>query len=272
MFQNYNNRKRRKFKKYCFCAIIVISALCLFHGFSTSKDDYNEYALPVDAWGLSYQGASAVPVPNMSAQELLKHSAYFYNPNGDKKIYLTFDCGYENGNTQSILDTLKKHNTHATFFVVGPYVNENTDLLLRMVNEGHAVGNHTYSHPDVSEMSLQALSEELTKLEDAFYSATGSELHKYFRPPEGKFSDESLQNAKQLGYSTIFWSLAYKDWLQDAQPTEQEAFSKILPRIHDGAILLLHNTSATNAQILDELLSEIKQMGYSFAPLSDLTA
>ncbi len=272
MFPNYNNKRRRKLKKHCFCAFVIVAALCLFYCFNTGKDDYASYALPASAWGLSFQSDYTVPVPNISAEELSNYNAYFYNPNADKKIYLTFDCGYENGNTQSILDTLKKHDATATFFVVGPYINENTSLLLRMVNEGHAVGNHTYSHPDVSEMPIEELSEELKKLEDAFFNATGSELDKYFRPPEGKLSDESLQNAKDLGYSTIFWSLAYKDWLQDAQPTKQEAFSKILPRLHDGAILLLHNTSATNAQILDELLSEIKQMGYNFGSLSDFTS
>ncbi len=271
MLYNYNNRRKRMFFKNCCIAIVLALLICVFFTLSKNQTKYYNYALPANAWGLSFQSEGLVPVPNMSADELLTYNAYFYDTSGTKKIYLTFDCGYENGNTDSILDTLQKHGAPATFFVVGPYVKENTELLVRMVNEGHSVGSHTYNHPNVSELSYEDLALELSQLEDEFHSATGSELSKYLRPPEGKFSNESLQNTKDLGYSTIFWSLAYKDWIQDAQPTIEEAFSKLLPRIHDGAILLLHNTSATNAQILDELLTEIEKMGYNFAPLSELT-
>ena len=141
-----------------------------------------------------------------------------------------------------------------------------------MVDEGHTVGNHTYSHPDMSKISSkESFSEELNKVENIYQNITGEPMTKYYRPPQGKYSESNLKMAQELGYKTFFWSLAYVDWYQDDQPTKAEAFDKLLGRIHPGAIVLLHSTSSTNAEILDELLTKWEEMGYTFKPLSNLT-
>jgi len=166
---------------------------------------------------------------------------------------------------------LKKHQVPAAFFLVGNYIESSPQLVKRMVKEGHVVGNHTYTHPDMSAISTKEnFSNELCKLEDAYEKITGEKMKKFYRPPQGKYSEENLKMAQQLGYKTIFWSLAYVDWYEDDQPTKDEAFDKLLPRIHPGAIVLLHSTSRTNAEILDELLTKWKDMGYSFKSIEDL--
>ena len=160
----------------------------------------------------------------------------------------------------------------ATFFVVGNYISTSPDLVKRMVAEGHIVGNHTMTHPDMSKISdLESFKAELTGLEDLYREATGEELPRFYRPPQGKFSEENLKQAQSLGYTTVFWSLAYVDWYADNQPTPEQAFSKLIPRIHNGAIVLLHSTSSTNAAILDELLTKWEEAGYTFGRLTDLT-
>ena len=170
-----------------------------------------------------------------------------------------------------ILDALKKHNAKACFFLVGNYIETAPDLVQRMVDEGHLVGNHTYTHPDMSKISDEgAFKQELTRLEQAYQSLIGQPLPKFYRPPQGKYSTENLEQAKKLGYTSVFWSLAYVDWYTDNQPTAEQAFSKLLPRIHPGAIVLLHSTSSTNAAILDELLTRWEGEGYTFGSLTEL--
>lgn len=239
----------------------------------------HEHFTPVSAiisnasdWGLSFQEEGQAPIANASAEEMKKYNAYYVNPTEDKVLYLTFDAGYENGHTEAILDALKEHHAPATFFVVGTYVENNPELIKRMVSEGHTVGNHTYSHPDMSAISSkEAFEKELSSVETAYKKVTGETMTKFYRPPQGKYSEENLQMAKEMGYSTFFWSLAYVDWYKDNQPTKEEAFNKLLPRIHPGAIVLLHSTSSTNAEILDELLTKWEEMGYSFHALTEFT-
>ena len=186
-------------------------------------------------------------------------------------IYLTFDAGYENGNTAAILDALKKHNAPATFFLVGNYIETSPDLVKRMVAEGHTVGNHTYHHPDMSKISTkEAFEKELGDLEKLFEETVGQSMVKFYRPPQGKYSESNLKMANEMGYKTFFWSLAYVDWYEDKQPTKEEAFKKLLGRIHPGAIVLLHSTSKTNGEILDELLTKWEEMGYQFKSLTEL--
>ena len=157
------------------------------------------------------------------------------------------------------------------FFVVGHYIETEPDLVRRMVDEGHIVGNHTWSHGDMASIADPAVfRRELSQVEAAYQAATGLEMEKYYRPPRGIYSEANLAMARELGYKTVFWSLAYVDWEQDDQPTAEEAFSKLIPRIHNGAVLLLHSTSTTNAAILDELLTRYEDMGYTFAPISQL--
>ena len=224
-----------------------------------------------DNWGLSFQTEGETPIGNAGIEELAAYNACYVGDTEKKVIYLTFDCGYENGYTGKILDVLKKHQTPAAFFVVGHMVESAPDVVRRMAAEGHIVGNHTYHHPDMSAIAEQAaFSEELTSLEALYRETTGQEMSRFYRPPQGKYSVENLKQAQALGYRTVFWSLAYVDWYTDDQPTAEEAFSKLIPRIHDGAIVLLHSTSRTNAEILDELLTRWEDMGYTFAPLTEL--
>ena len=186
-------------------------------------------------------------------------------------LYLTFDAGYENGCTEKILDVLQKHQVPAAFFLVGNYMEKNADLVRRMVSDGHIVGNHTMHHPDMSKLSDPAAFEkELKALEALFFEITGKELPRYYRPPQGIYSEENLKMAQQLGYHTVFWSRAYVDWNNDSQPTREYALGKLLPRTHNGAVILLHSTSQTNAQILDELLTRWKEQGYTFASIDTL--
>lgn len=222
-------------------------------------------------WGLGFSEEGTPPTGNASTEELKQYNAYYVLPTEEKVIYLTFDAGYENGNTPKILDALKKHHVSATFFLVGNYLETSPDLVKRMVAEGHIVGNHTYHHPDMSAISTkEAFTEELEKVEDLYKKITGEELQKFYRPPQGKYSESNLKMAQELGYKTFFWSLAYVDWYEDDQPTKEEAFDKLMSRIHPGAIVLLHSTSKTNGEILDELLTKWEEMGYQFASLNDI--
>ncbi len=223
-------------------------------------------------WGLGFGKEGQKPTGNATAAELKKYDTYFCAEGDEKVLYLTFDCGYENGNTEPILDALKKHNAQATFFVVGHFLESAPDIVKRMVAEGHTVGNHTYHHPDMSKISDKvSFQKEMDDVAALFREITGTEMAMYYRPPQGKYSTANLQMAKELGYSTFFWSLAYVDWNQDAQPSHEEAMKKLMGRIHPGAIVLLHSTSKTNGEILDEVLTKWEEMGYTFRPLSDFT-
>ena len=222
-------------------------------------------------WGLSFQKEGEPPVGNASADYLRQYGAYYLGDTAKKTIYLTFDAGYENGYTPAILDALKKHNVKATFFVVGNYIQTSPDLVKRMAAEGHTVGNHTFHHPDMSKIADAAsFGQEVQSLENLYKETTGQDMIKFYRPPQGKYSESNLKMAQDLGYKTFFWSLAYVDWYVDKQPTATEAFNKLLTRIHPGAIVLLHSTSKTNAEILDELLGKWEAMGYTFGTLADL--
>lgn len=228
--------------------------------------------LASEDWGLSFNEPGSQPTGNARAKDLAWYDAYFVGDDSEKVIYLTFDCGYENGNTEPILDALKKHDVQATFFVVGHFLETAPDMAKRMVEEGHAVGNHTYHHPDMPTISdEETFRSEVDDVANLFREITGTELSMYYRPPQGKCNELNLQMAQELGYSTIFWSLAYVDWNQDDQPSHEEAFTKLTERIHPGAVVLLHNTSQTNGEILDELLTKWEDMGYTFKPLSELT-
>ena len=238
---------------------------------STSGNPLSTILPAAENWGLSFQEEGKVPVGNASFDELQQYHAYYAQKTDKKVIYLTFDCGYENGNTEPILDALKKHDVKATFFVVGNFLETSPEIVKRMIAEGHTVGNHTYHHLDMSSISsMDAFKKETQDVENLFEQITGTPITKFYRPPQGKYNIENLKMAQELGYHTFFWSLAYVDWYQDKQPTKDEAFGKLLKRIHPGAIVLLHSTSSTNAQILDELLTKWEEMGYTIKPLTEL--
>ncbi len=196
----------------------------------------------------------------------------YYLGADEKKIYLTFDAGYENGNIARILDVLKKENVPAAFFILENLVTRNNDLVLRMANEGHTVCNHTASHKDMTKLSSKdEFAAELEKMASLYSERIGGELSMFYRPPEGKFNEENLNWAKSLGYKTIFWSFAYADWDNNKQMDPERAKEKILAGTHNGEVILLHPTSKTNADILSDLIKSWKEMGYSFGTLDELT-
>lgn len=232
-------------------------------------------AVPASAqgasWGLSFGEEGQPPAGNADEAYLAQYNALFREDTEEKVLYLTFDAGYENGNTGPILDALKKHGAPAAFFLVGDFLTAEPDLVRRMAAEGHTVGNHTWSHPDMSQISTEeSFRQELEKNEALYRDITGQEMARLYRPPQGKFSEENLRMAQRMGYRTVFWSLAYVDWYQDDQPTREEAFSKLVPRVHPGAVVLLHSTSSTNAAILDELLTRWEELGYTFGRLEEI--
>lgn len=190
----------------------------------------------------------------------------------EKKVYLTFDAGYENGNVAKILDVLKQENVPGAFFVLGNLITSNTNLIKRMIAEGHTICNHTYSHKNMTKFTKEQFAQELKKLEDVYTEYTGEIMPKYYRPPEGKFSLDNMKYADELGYKTIFWSFAYADWDNDKQMSPEAAKEKILSNIHNGAVILLHPTSSTNAAILGDVIRELKDQGYDFGTLDQLTA
>lgn len=223
-------------------------------------------------WGLGFSEEGKRPVGNATIEELKKYNAYYAADTDEKILYLTFDAGYENGNMPQILSALKKHNVSATFFVVGNFISSQPKLLKQMVAEGHTIGNHTMTHPNMAKIAdKNSFQKELEGVEQLYQEVTGQSMPRFYRPPQGIYSTDNLSMAKELGYHTFFWSLAYVDWYENNQPTKEHAFEKLLNRIHPGAIVLLHSTSSTNAQILDELLSEWEKMGYSFGTLEQLT-
>ena len=234
-------------KKQVLYVVLAIILLCI--GMVCALRAVNrlgaaEAAAGITDWGLSFQSEGAPPVANASQEYLRNFDALYVGEANQKEIYITFDAGFENGNTERILDALKKHGVKATFFLVG---------------------NYFETQPKIGD--IQSFQTELQKNEALYRDILGSEMPKLYRPPQGKFCEENLKMAQQLGYSTVFWSLAYVDWYTDDQPTPEQAFSKLLPRIHPGAVVLLHSTSSTNAEILDELLTKWEEMGYSFGDL-----
>ena len=244
-------------------SVALVVAVSIFRG---SK-------LETGSWGLSFQQEGAPPIGNAGRDQLRNYDAAYIGDTSRKVLYLTFDAGYENGCTEKILDVLKEQQVPAAFFLVGNYMEKNADLVRRMVAEGHIVGNHTMHHYDMSKLTTkEAFEKELKDLEALYREVTGEELPRFYRPPQGLYSEENLKMAQELGYKTVFWSLAYVDWLGDAQPSKDEAFRKLLPRTHPGAVVLLHSTSATNAEILEELIGKWKEEGYTFATVAELFA
>lgn len=189
----------------------------------------------------------------------------------EKVIYLTFDAGYENGNIEKTLDILREEQVPAAFFILDTILYKNQELVVRMVNEGHTVANHTARHRDMSQYSNEAFLAELHTLEALYKEKIGGEMAKYYRPPEGVFSRENLACAAENGYKTIFWSFAYPDWDNQKQMPIEKAKQIILDNLHNGEVMLLHPTSNTNVQILAEVIREAREKGYRFGTLDELT-
>ena len=250
---------------------LLILLIAVVIALAVSVSVFASSALSTGSWGLSFRQEGAPPIGNAGKDQLRQYQAAYIGNTNEKVLYLTFDAGYENGCTAKILDTLKEKQVPAAFFLVGNYIRQSPDLVRRMVAEGHTVGNHTMHHYDMSRLSDKAaFSKELTDLEALYKETVGQELPKFYRPPQGIYSEENLKMAQELGYKTLFWSLAYVDWNNDAQPTKEAAFAKLLPRTHNGAVVLLHSTSKTNAEILGELIDKWKEAGYRFGTLEEL--
>lgn len=196
--------------------------------------------------------------------------AYIGKNENDKVIYLTFDAGYENGNIERILDVLETHGVTGAFFVLENLAVRNTELVKRMSEEGHLVCNHTARHRDMTKMNDEQFCAELTRLENVLREKTGVECAKFYRPPEGRFNEKNLRAAESMGYKTVFWSLAYADWDNEKQPEPEKSKQLLLANTHNGAVILLHPTSKTNADILGDLITEWKAQGYRFGTLSEL--
>jgi len=221
-------------------------------------------------WGVCHQKPGEIPDGEAKDELLSKYDAFFHgHANGDKVLYLTFDAGYEDGNTVKILDSLKSRGVYASFFLTGNYMKANPELVKRIVNEGHIVCNHSMTHPEIFNLSSYDFAKDLKNVEDVYREIIGSEIPKYYRPPSGEFNEKNLKDLKAYGYKTILWGIAYADWKKD-QALHSEAFKKILPNLHPGAIILLHTTSSTNAAILSELIDKCHEKGYVFKNLDDI--
>ncbi|RKP58078.1 delta-lactam-biosynthetic de-N-acetylase [Cohnella endophytica] len=201
---------------------------------------------------------------------LQKHEAFFLGDTEKKELYLTFDNGYENGYTAQILDVLKEKKVPAAFFVTGHYVQDQTELLKRMVTENHLIGNHSWSHPDMSQISATQIKEELEKVSKEVTKLTGQQEMRFVRPPRGIFSDRTLSVCQDLGYTNVFWSIAYKDWDIKQQKGRDFAYANVMGQLHPGAIILLHSVSKDNAEALEKIINDARQQGYEFKSLDQL--
>ena len=247
----------------CFVGIITVTIR------ATEDPAYN--------WYCPRNKNNMQPVADTKMQFVEQLNGYYIDhfhgdQTAEKVVYLTFDAGYENGNIEKILNILSEEQVTGAFFILGNLINRNPELVIRMAEEGHTVANHTNHHPDMTKKeTLEDFKRELVTLEELYLRTTGKELSKYYRPPEGRFNRTSLQYATALGYKTVFWSFAYADWDNSKQPSPEEAMKKILDNVHNGAVILLHPTSATNAAILKNVIQALKGDGYHFGTLDELT-
>ncbi|MBO5111651.1 MAG: polysaccharide deacetylase family protein [Clostridia bacterium] len=250
--------------------ILTLSSLAM-----AATVTFTAYAAPA-GWYCKRNKEHKQPTLDSNMAVIEQYNAYYVDKNhGDtseeKVLYLTFDAGYENGNVEKILNTLKDENVPAAFFILDNLILKNTDLVKRMAAEGHTVCNHTMKHRDMTKVTdIAEFEAELTGLERLYEEKIGAKMAKFYRPPEGKFSEQNLQFATELGYTTVFWSFAYADWDNKHQMSEEEAMKKVMENTHNGAILLFHPTSETNAKILPRLIAEWKAQGYRFGTLDEL--
>ena len=268
---------KKGFKNYYILGIVLLIFTLLiipnFSLFSKIKTQISSPELSTQEynWYFNPREDGKQPTAIEEASFFKKYNSYYVGDPNEKVIYLTFDSGYENGYTNTLLDILKKHNVKAHFFVVETYIKSNPDIIKRMEEEGHLVCNHSVSHVSMASIhDKDKFEKEILDVANTYKEVTGNEMPKYFRPPMGKFSEESLKYTQDLGYSSIFWSFAYVDWYNDKQPTHEFAKNKIYSRTHPGAIVLLHSNSKTNSEILDEVLTHWKEEGYRLETLDYL--
>ncbi|MCR5690684.1 MAG: polysaccharide deacetylase family protein [Eubacterium sp.] len=238
-----------------------------------AKRKLKSYSTTTYGWGLSQNTSHQKPGGSGPRGWKMKRADAFYvgkQSKKDKTIYLTFDCGYEGGYTKKILKTLKKHNVKATFFVTEPYIKEATKIVKMMKKQGHLVGNHTSTHPQMSKLSVKRLKREIRKTAKTMKRLTGYEMDPFLRPPEGNFSIRSVKVTQSLGYATIFWSLAYYDYDPANQPSVDYVVNRFKTYYHKGMIPLVHAVSRSNAKALPRIIKFMKKKGYRFASLDEL--
>ena len=220
-------------------------------------------------WGIKREKDNIKPDVGRKNKEILeKYKGICLESGETNKIYLTFDEGYEAGYTDKILNTLKINEVKATFFLTAHYVNTNKELVKHMIEDGHIIGNHTVNHKSMPTLNHVEIKEEIMHLHEVILEKFNYNM-KYIRPPMGEFSERTLDITKELGYITTMWSFAYEDWNENKQPTKEYAIKKIIDNVHSGEIMLLHGNSKTNMEILDEIIKEIKHMGYIFSTLDE---
>ena len=240
-----------------------------------TKEDYSNLSKKYNSWWFK-RNMDHMPSGAQEEIDIAKYRACYVDQhamqgqNVDKVVYLTFDCGYDNGYTETMLDILKKHNAPAAFFVTQTYIRDSKDIVVRMKQEGHIVGNHTVTHPNLSEASVEKIKEEITVCQEYMKEATGYDMDLFFRPPKGEYSEYLLQVAKDLGYSTIFWSLAYLDYDVNQQPSVEHVIEHWNNYYHPGCIPLIHNVSSANAGALDTILTNLENEGYRFGTLYEI--
>lgn len=259
--------------------IALLIAASLLSGCGNTADTITDSVQEVDSsggmstegigWGFVRKKGAPPDIPASQRETLKKYDAYYIGEESPKTLYLTFDEGYENGYTSKILDVLEKTGTPAAFFVTGPYLENQTELVQRMIDNGHIVGNHTVNHPNLTRESEEKVRSEIDELNSKCEEMYGVTM-KYMRPPEGEYSEKVLAIAKDMGYKTVFWSFAYKDWDVNMQKGADYAFSQVTPYLHDGAILLLHAVSSDNAGALEDIINYAKERGYTFKSLDEL--
>ncbi len=237
---------------------------------TTSESGYEALDNKAIGWGIKKVKNEEPEIPAQQQELLMQYNSFYMDKTKPKKLYLTFDEGYENGYTSKILDTLKEKNVPAAFFITAPYAKEQTELINRMINEGHIVGNHTINHPNLPKLgAVDKITEELVGMNNLVKELYNYEM-KYMRPPEGEYSQKVLSIANDLGFKTVLWSFAYKDWDTNSQNGKDYAISQVTPYLHDGAILLLHAVSKDNADALGEIIDFARSNGYEFASLDEI--
>ncbi|RWZ58171.1 delta-lactam-biosynthetic de-N-acetylase [Halobacillus fulvus] len=223
-----------------------------------------------DGWGYKKSNNGEVPDVGRYGPMIEKEDGFYVDPSGDKTVYFTFDNGYEQGYTGQVLDVLKEKGVPATFFVTGHYIESAPDLVKRMAKEGHLIGNHSWSHPDFTQLSKDKMKTELDKVDQAVQKLTDQNVMSFVRPPRGTFNANTLKWAKEFGYTHAFWSVAFKDWETDKQKGWEYAYHSVLDQVHPGAVILLHTVSEDNADALSHLIDELRKQGYQFGSLNDL--
>ncbi|MGE7999084.1 polysaccharide deacetylase family protein [Lysinibacillus sp. NPDC093190] len=245
-------------------ATFIIAAAISFNPFSASGSDEHH-------WGLKRAKNGEPAEAGAQLDQLLEKYGAIYKGKPDKKVaYLTFDNGYENGFTESILDTLKKEKAPATFFLTGHYLESAPEIVKRMVKDGHTIGNHSYGHPNMARLTPDAMRTEWKKFDDKLRGLTGIKHTTYFRPPEGIFNAKLLEVGNAEGYRHIFWSVAFKDWERDVRRGADYAYNALIEQLHPGAVILMHTVAQDNAEALPRFIAEAKKQGYTFLSLDDL--